>query len=83
MTCRYGCKYKGEGCLSGPQPPVAGRSQEHQASLERCAQANKQEIEEPLLVEADGGLEEPLPLGPRSGNRMNSVARTGDCRVSS
>lgn len=76
MTCRYGCKYKGEGCLNGH---AVVRSEVYQESLARCARANKQEIEEPLLVEADGRLEELRVLAPRSGNRTSSIARRGGC----
>jgi len=77
MACRKGCKYKGEGCV---KPPAVVRSQAYQASLERCVRANRQEIEEPLLVEVDGRLEKPLSLEPSFGNRMNNIARIGDCR---
>jgi hypothetical protein len=78
MACRNGCKYKGEGCV---KPPAVVRSQAYQAGLERCVRANRQEIEEPLLVEIDGRLEEPQSLEQRSDNRMNSIARRGDCRA--
>ncbi len=81
MTCRYGCKYKGEGCLSGPQHPAAVRSQAYQASLERCARANKQESEELLSAEADGQLEEHQFFEPPPGSRTSSIVRTGDCRA--
>ena len=73
-TCRYGCKYKGEWCI---KRTVVVRSQVHQASLERRAQVNNQEIEGPLLVEVDERLEELRSLGPSSGNRMSSIAREG------
>ena len=78
-TCRYGCKYKGEGCIKLKNPVVA-RSQVYQASLERCARVNNQEIEEPLLVEVDERLEKFRHLGPRSGSRMSSIARRGEFR---
>lgn len=77
ITCRYGCKYKGWNCLSTPQPLVAVQSEAYQASLGRCAQANKKEIEEQLLEEDDGQSAKPQCFVPRSGNRMNSIVRTG------
>ena len=77
MACRKGCKYKGEGCV---KPPAVVQSQAYQASLERCVRANRQEIEEPLLVEVDGRLEKSLSLEPSFGNRMNNIAHIGDCR---
>ena len=79
LACRHGCKYKGEGCVRGPRRPAVVRSQVYQESLERCARANKQEIEEPLLVEAGGRLGELRVPAPRSGNRTSSIARTGGC----
>ena len=65
--------------LNGVPHSAVVRSQVYQESLARCARANKQEIEEPLLVEADGRLEELRVLAPRSGNRTSSIARTGGC----
>ena len=78
VTCRYGCKYKGEGCI---KHRAVARSQAYQASLERCARVNNREIEEPLLVEVDERLEELQSLGLRSGNRTSSISRKGDRRA--
>ena len=77
-TCRYGCKYKGEGCI---KHRVVARSQAYQASLEQCARVNNQEIEEPLLVEADGRLEKLRSLGPSSGNQTSNIAHKGGLRA--
>lgn len=69
MTCRYGCNYKGKWCLNGPGLPAAAQSQSYRASLERCAQTNKQESDAHRT------------LGSCSDNQMSSIARRGRCRA--
>ena len=86
-TCRYGCKYKGEGCFSVIRPPVAAHSDTYRASLIQCARTNKQETVVSQLVEAavpETAVPETAVQHNReflfrrlfSGNHTNSIPRT-------